>query len=129
MAGLRIQRLAKQIQRDLGEIFLNINREHFRGKMISVTEVRLTNDLSIAKVFLSIFPFNNEVEEIMRQITEMTPQIRYELGNKIRHTVRKIPELQFSLDPTLENMEKIDKLLKEDKKKDEKEDDSEQSEN
>ncbi len=123
--GLRIQRLSKQIQRDLGEIFLNINREHFRGKMISVTEVRLTNDLSIARVFLSIFPFNDEVKEIMRQITEMTPQIRFELGNRIRNTVRKIPELHFSLDPTLENMEKIDKLLKEDKKKDEKKDDSE----
>jgi ribosome-binding factor A len=113
MKGLRNERLAKQIQKDLSDIFLHINRDNFRGKMLSVSEVRLTKDLSIAKVYLSIFPSENS-EKILDEITAMTSQIRFELGNKIRHQVRKIPELRFYLDTTFDEIEKIDKLLKND---------------
>jgi ribosome-binding factor A len=120
MKDIRIKRLSKQIQKDLSEILSNLNRDYFRGKMISVSEVRLTQDLSIAKVFLSIFPSENS-EEILKQIEAMTKQIRFELGNRIRHQVRKIPELRFSLDKTFDEIEKIDKLLNKDKKKDDNE--------
>jgi len=126
MAGLRIPRLSKQIQRDLGDIFIKINRDFFQGILISVTEVRLAKDLSVAKVFLSIFP--SEKAEIIKEIQDMTPQIRLELGNRIRNTVRKIPELRFEIDPTLDNLEKIDNLLKKDNQNQNKNNESEQKE-
>lgn len=118
MNDLRMKKLSKQIQKDLSDILIQINKDHFKGKMISISEVRLTSDLSIAKVFLSIFPSENS-DEIVKSIVEMTNKIRYELGNKIRHQVRKIPELRFALDLTFDEMEKIDKLLKEDNEKSE----------
>lgn len=119
MNDLRMKRLSKQIQKDLSDILIRINKDHFQGKMISISEVRLTPDLSIAKVFLSIFPSENS-DDVVKQVSEMTNQIRYELGNKIRNQVRKIPELRFALDVTFDEMEKIDKLLKEDNEKSEK---------
>ncbi len=118
MKGLRNERLSKQIQKDLSDIFLTINRDYFQGKMISVSEVRLTKDLSIAKVYLSIFPSEN-AEKIIAEITAMTSQIRFQLGNKLRHQVRKIPELRFYLDTTFDEIEKIDKLLNINKKNEE----------
>ncbi len=122
MNNLRHQRLTKQIHKDLSEIFLLINKNHFQGKMISVSEVRLSPDLSIAKIYLSIFPSKN-AEKIIEDIENIKNQIRFELGNKIRHQVKKIPELRFQLDLSFDKMEKIDKLLKKDKKKsDEKKD-------
>lgn len=127
MAGLRIQRLSKQILKDLSEIFLKINRENFKGVMISVTEVRLTNDLSLAKVFLSVFP-SNKADEVITQVNSMVSQIRFELGKRLRHTVRKIPELNFILDPTFDNLEKIDNLLKDEKKQQNRTDESEENE-
>lgn len=116
MNNLRHQRLTKQIHKDLSEIFLLINKNHFQGKMISVSEVRLSPDLSIAKIYLSIFPSKN-AEKIIEDIENIKNQIRFELGNKIRHQVKKIPELRFHLDLSFDKMEKIDKLLKKDKKK------------
>ncbi len=116
MNDLRMKKLSKQIQKDLSDILMPINKDNFKGKMISVSEVRLTPDLSIAKVFLSVFP-SEKADDVVNFISEMTNKIRYELGNKIRHQVRKIPELRFALDTTFDEMDKIDKLLKEDKNK------------
>ncbi len=112
MNNLRNQRLSKQIQKDLSEIIDKIARDNYRGTMISITEVRLTNDLSLARIFMSIFP-NDKQKEIVDEIELMNKQIRFELGNRIKNQVRKIPELRFSLDTTLDELQKIDKLLNE----------------
>ena len=111
MNNFRNVRISKQIQQDLSDILGQIARDNFRGKMISVTEVRLTDDLAIAKVFVSIFP-TPDSQAIIEEITAKHKQIRFELGNKIRNQVRKIPELRFVLDTSYDEMEKIDKLLK-----------------
>ncbi len=111
MANLRNIKISKQIQKDLSEIIDKIVRENYRGKMISVTEVRLTNDFSLAKIFLSIFP-NNDAKKIIGEIETINKQIRFELGNRMKNQVRKIPELRFQLDVSLDELEKIDKLLK-----------------
>lgn len=111
MNNLRIKRISKQIQKDLSDIISEIARNEYRGKMISVSEVRLTEDLSIAKVFLSIFPVDDS-QIIIDEIELQNKQIRFELGNKIRNQVRKIPELRFVLDTSFDEMEKIDNLLK-----------------
>ena len=118
MSGLRNQRLTKQIQKDLSDIFLRLNKSNFNGKMISISEVRLSPDLSIAKAYLSIFP-SKSAQEIVDEIeNNFKSKIRFELGNKIRNQVRKIPELRFYLDISFDEMEKIDKLLKKDNIKD-----------
>jgi len=111
MSGIRHQKLTKQIHKDLSHIFISINKTYFNGKMLSVSEVRLTPDLSIAKTYISVFP-SSEGEKIIEEIQTMTNQIRFELGNKIRHQMRKVPELKFYLDISFDEMEKIDKLIK-----------------
>ena len=110
MNNLRNKRISKQVQKDLSDILSQIARDNYRGKMISVSEIKLTDDLSIAKVFVSIFPTDNS-QKIVDEIGLMNNKIRFELGNKMRNQVRKIPELRFVLDTSIDEMEKIDKLL------------------
>ena len=81
------------------------------GVLISVSEVRVSSDLSIAHIYLSVFP-QNRVAETMQAIEENTPHLRGELGTLERHQLRVIPEIRFHLDETIERMEHIDELLK-----------------
>lgn len=107
------ERLTKQLQKDLSSIILQYTKDLFPGKMISISEVRLTADKGIAKVYISVFPseFGKDVVDYL--MTQKSP-IRFELGNRIRNQVRHIPSLQFYIDKTFDELEKIDKLLAED---------------
>jgi ribosome-binding factor A len=110
MESTRQEKIERLIQKDLSSIFLNYARS-MRGTLISVSEVRISPDLSIAHVYLSIFPQDKETSTI-QQIVEDTGKIRGEMGNLERHQLRIIPELHFHLDETLDKMERIDELLK-----------------
>lgn len=110
MQSTRQQKIERLIQKDLSDIFLHIARE-IGNVLISVSEVRISPDLGIAHVYLSIFP-DNRHEEIMGIIEEKHGMIRGEMGTLERHQLRIIPELHFHLDETLEKMERIDELLK-----------------
>ena len=77
---------------------------------MSVSGVRVSPDLSIAKVYLSVFP-SARAEEILTNVNNNASQIRYELGNLERHQLRIIPELKFFLDDSLDYIENIDRLL------------------
>jgi len=79
--------------------------------MVSVTRVRISPDLSICTAYLSIFP-SEQGEELIQNITRNEKQIRYELGTRIRHQMRIIPELRFFIDDSLDYIERIDELLK-----------------
>jgi ribosome-binding factor A len=81
------------------------------GTLISVSEVRVSPDLAIAHIYLSIFP-QDKVKETMEQIEENTHRLRGELGALERHQLRIIPEIIFHLDETIDRMERIDELLK-----------------
>ena len=81
------------------------------GVMVSVTNVRMSPDLSLAKAYLSIFP-SEKGKEIMNHIQSNKKAIRYELGERIGKQVRRIPELAFFLDDSIEYLENIDNLLK-----------------
>ncbi|MCQ2347726.1 MAG: 30S ribosome-binding factor RbfA [Paludibacteraceae bacterium] len=109
MENTRQQRIARLIQKDLSDLFLRYARA-LQGTLISVSEVRISPDLSIAHVYVSIFP-QDKVATTMAQIQEDTHKIRFELGNLERHQLRIIPELSFHLDETLDKMERIDELL------------------
>jgi len=111
MESTRQKKVSKLIQKELADIFLKKNKELAPGKLITITIVRVSPDLSFAKVFLSIFPSVNQTE-IINSIKEHTHKIRFELGQKIRTQLRIVPEIAFYLDDSLDYIDNIDKLLK-----------------
>ena len=111
MESTRQQKVARQIQKDLSDIFMHATREITQSKMITVTVVRMSPDLSLAKVYLSIFPSNN-TGKIIENLQHHVKHIRLELGKKIRHQLRIVPEIAFFLDDSLDYAEHIDELLK-----------------
>ena len=113
MDSTRQQKIARQLQKDLSEIFIREAAELFRGLMLSVTAVRVSPDLSSAKVYLSVFPFEKH-EQAMALLEQHGRFIRRALGDRIRNQMRIVPELSFFLDDSLEYIRNIDNLLKED---------------
>ncbi|MBR2167432.1 MAG: 30S ribosome-binding factor RbfA [Paludibacteraceae bacterium] len=109
MESTRQHKIARLIQKDLSDIFLKYART-LTGVLISVSEVRISPDLAIAHVYLSIFP-QDKVKIVMDHIEEDKGKIRGEMGSLERHQLRIIPELHFHLDETIERMERIDELL------------------
>ena len=109
METTRQNKIARLIQKDLSTIFQEQTRQT-RGILISVSVVRVSPDLSVAKAYLSIFP-SEKAAEIMDNINAQAPQIRYALGNLERHQLRIIPELKFFHDDSLDYVENIDRLL------------------
>lgn len=109
-ASTRQQKVARQLQKDLGEIIQAQGMALYKGAMISVTEVRVSPDLALAKVFLSIFP-SNKAKEAMLVINEQNKTIRGELGKRVRHQLRIVPELSFFIDESLDRLQHIDDLL------------------
>lgn len=115
MDSTRQLKVAKMIQKELGEIFQRENYALSAKALLTVTQVRITPDLGIAMVFLSIFG-GKEPRKVFDDIAAKNYEIRKKLGERIRHRVRIIPELKFFFDDSQEYAEKIDKLLKDAKK-------------
>ncbi|MDO4822684.1 MAG: 30S ribosome-binding factor RbfA [Bacteroidales bacterium] len=109
METTRQNKIARLIQKDLSTIFQQQTRQ-MRGVLVSVSIVRVSSDLSVAKAYLSIFP-SDKAEELLQNINDHAAQIRYELGNLERHQLRIIPELKFFIDDSLDYLENIDRLL------------------
>ncbi|GAL78525.1 ribosome-binding factor A [Algibacter lectus] len=82
-----------------------------RGVLISVSKVKVTVDLSVAKVYLSIFP-NDKAPALMEGIKSNTPLIRHELAQRTKHQLRRMPNLEFFIDDSLEYIDQIEKSLK-----------------
>jgi len=110
METTRQEKIARLLQKELGELFLLYARQ-LQGVLITVTEVRVTTDLSLGRVFLSVFP-TDKSSEVMSQVETDTKSIRFELGKRVRHQLRIVPELSFYLDESMEKLEHIDQLLK-----------------
>jgi ribosome-binding factor A len=114
MESTRQQKITRLIQKELSEIFrLQTAKTH--GVLVSVSTVRISPDLSIAHAYLSIFP-SGKSEEIIGNIRKSTMQVRHELAQRVRYQLRKCPELAFHLDDSLDYIDRIDELLKTDKK-------------
>ena len=109
METTRQAKIARLLQKELSEIFRQQTAKT-HGVIISVSAVRVTPDLSIARAYLSVFPSTN-AQEIMNNINLSAKTIRYELAQKVRFQLRKTPELQFHLDDSLDYIENIDNLL------------------
>ena len=110
METTRQNKISRLIQKELSEIFL-LQTKSMNGVLVSVSAVRISPDMSIARVYLSVFP-SERSQEIVNNINDNMKSIRYELGTRVRHQLRIIPELKFFVDDSLDYAERIDELLK-----------------
>jgi ribosome-binding factor A len=110
MESKRQAKFARQIQKDLSEIFLREGQSLIGIKFISVSQVRVSPDLGYAKVYLT---FLNEKEPLkaLNLVKQYNKELRMMLGIKIRNTVRKIPEIEFFYDDTMDFVEHMDKIF------------------
>lgn len=110
METTRQNKIARLLQKELGEIFL-LQTKAMPGTLVSVSVVRISPDMSIARAYLSIFP-SEKSAEMIQSINDSAKSIRFELGKRVRHQLRIIPELKFFVDDSLDYIDKIDSLLK-----------------
>ncbi len=110
MESKRLQKIERLIQKDLGEIFLSQTRM-MPGVLVSVTRVHVSPDLGLAKAHLSIFP-SDQSKQILDAINQNKKAIRFELGQLEKSQLRKVPELAFFIDDSIDYLENIDNLLK-----------------
>lgn len=111
MENKRQKKVARQLQKDLGEIFQKGANTHFKGAFITVTGVKMTPDLGLARVYLS-FLMTKEPEELLDTVKESASFIRGELGRRVGSQMRKVPSLEFFIDNTAEEMDRVEKLFK-----------------
>ncbi|MCH4552191.1 MULTISPECIES: 30S ribosome-binding factor RbfA [Aestuariibaculum] len=108
----RQKKIGSVLQRDLVEVLQGAATQGgMQGVIISVSKVKVTVDLSVAKVYLSIFP-NAKGKELLEGIKSNTPLIRHELAQRTKNQLRRMPNLEFFIDDSLEYIEKIDRSLK-----------------
>lgn len=111
MASVRLEKVSALIKREMSTIFQQNMSVLFKGTMISVTNVRVSPDLGVSKIYLSFFPVEQR-ESGMIEVKAHAVHLRRLLGDKVGKQLRKIPELQFFLDDSLDYYEEIDRLLK-----------------
>ena len=112
MESQRQKKIASVLQRDLVEVLQGAAREGgMQGVIISVTQVKVSVDLSIAKVYLSIFPIK-QAKVLIEGISSNAPIIKHELAQRTKHQLRRMPELLFFIDDSLEYIDQIDRSLK-----------------
>ena len=110
MEGTRLNKINRLLQKELGELFRK-QTAMTHGTLISVSTVHVSPDLSLAKVYISVFP-SEKGQELLGAIEKNKKTLRYDLGQIVRTQLRRIPELTFYLDDSLDYVENIDKLLK-----------------
>lgn len=111
MGTIRQNKIEKVIQEELSTVFQRNSRDLCLGSMVTVTVVRVTPDLSLVRVYLSIFA-GPPKEEVFANIQENKGKIRGEIGRKLK-SMHHVPDLTFYIDDSLDYAEKIDQLLKE----------------
>lgn len=109
MESKRLAKISRLLQKELSEIFRRQTAQ-LGGVLVSVSAVRVTPDLSLARVYLSIFP-SEKAHEILENIKAQSKTVRYELAQAVKDTLRKCPDLEFFLDDSLDYIENIDRLL------------------
>lgn len=110
MSEKRQIKFGRQIQKDLGEIFLRDSRHYFGNSLVTVTGVKMSPDLSLAKVYMSVLPIA-DANEVFDRVNAYKSELRKNLGNKIGKQVRIVPELAFFHDNTEEKAAYMDHLI------------------
>lgn len=104
-------KVSSELQKDLAEIIRQKGMAFFDGALVSVSGVKISSDLSVAKVYVSIFP-SEKTEKVMGIILENARALRGELGREVRHQLRIVPELNWYVDGSLDYVMHIEELLK-----------------
>ncbi|MGN1045784.1 MAG: 30S ribosome-binding factor RbfA [Candidatus Cryptobacteroides sp.] len=104
-------KVAREIQKDMAEIIRSKGMAAFSGAMVSVSGVKVSPDLSVAKIYVSVFP-SEKAQTVMQTISENTRALRGELGARVGKQLRIVPEIVFYLDSSLDYVEHIEELLK-----------------
>lgn len=107
----RQEKVSRLVQREMGEIFQREAQSKLKNLIISVTIVRISPDLGVAKIYLSVFP-SDKAQAILGEISDMKSHFRNLLGQRVKNQLRVVPELQFYLDDSLDYIDNINKLLK-----------------
>ncbi|GAB2988390.1 hypothetical protein GCM10027049_31280 [Mucilaginibacter puniceus] len=122
MESKRQQKFAGVLQQDLAAIFQREGMNYLPNTLLTITKVRVTPDLAIARIFLSFFNAVNPLQAL-QTVKLHASEIRYKLGSRIKDQVRIIPQLEFFIDDTSEYVERMDKIFdkisKEDRQPDE----------
>jgi ribosome-binding factor A len=108
----RQNKVARLIQKELADMFLKLAKDWMPGVLVSVSSVRVSPDLSFAKVYVSIFP-TGKTEQVLETLNHNNKEIRYQLGARVKNQLRIVPEIAIFVDDSLDYIENIDKLLKE----------------
>lgn len=111
MESTRLKKVARLLEKDLSEIFQLLAKQKFPGLLVSVTKVRVSPDLGIAKVYISIFPGTNR-DIVFEYIKEHTNSVRNDLAHRVGKQLRIVPDLRFYIDDSLDYEENIDRLLR-----------------
>lgn len=110
MESKRQQKFAGVIQKDLAEIFQREGMNYLPNTLVTITKVRVTPDLAIARVFLSFFN-NQNTALALNTVKSHSNEIRYKLGARIKDQARIVPHLEFFVDDTNEYVERMDKIF------------------
>ncbi len=111
MDATRLNKVSKLVQQDLAEIFRAIAKNEFKNTLVSVTHVRITADLSIAWVNFSVFP-TEQANTVLEYSNKNKAHIKDLLVRKMKGSLRRMPELEFRIDDSMERESEIDRLLK-----------------
>lgn len=111
MESTRQKKVSRLIQKEIADIFLRKGNELAPGKLVSITKVRISPDLSYARIYLSIFP-STDTQDILQNVQDNASKIRFDLGHKVRTQLRIVPDIAFFIDDSLDYIDKIDRLLK-----------------
>ena len=111
MESTRQKKVARLIQKELANYFLRQGKTLYGGAFVTVTTVRISQDLSHARVYLSLFKADDP-KALLNQITEGKKEIRRQLGEIVRKQLRIVPDFDFYLDDSLDYFENIERLLK-----------------
>ncbi len=108
----RQKKIAGVLQNDIANVITQALRSAgVKNILVSVTKVRVTTDLSISKVYLSVFP-HEKAEEILSEINEVKHQIKHQVALLTKNQLRRMPDLEFFIDDSLEHIEKLDQAIK-----------------
>ena len=111
MESTRQLKIAKLLQKEMATILQDLAREHFAGTLLSVSKVRVSPDLGVAKVYVSIFPISM-TQEVEKFLNVNNAKLRGALGHSVGRQLRVVPNLVVFVDDSLEYEENIDRLLR-----------------
>lgn len=111
MESRRQQKVSRLVQKEISGILQKDGSMIYGSALVTVTQVRITPDLLVARIYLSIFN-TGELQDVLDSIAGHAGEIRFKLGNKLRSQVRRVPELEFYLDDTLDSVFRMEEIFK-----------------